>query len=264
MYKDKNISLIIPTRYDSERLNGKVLCDVAGKKTIEWIIERASKSKYIDRIILAITDKEGQYEPILDWSSNYKGIGHELLCLYQGPHDNIIKRCLDAAKYLCVDVIVDISHCCVFFDPYLADLLIERLFEYNADYSANCITRSFPDGFDIQVYTKEIYEKAYMCPSRYNYYTGWNIWHCREEMDPKPRIINLEADSKYYYPLWHLCIDEEEDKTLIEKIIKHFKKIYNQNEMFYYYEIINYLKQNPKLLEINKSVKPTKLLKEKI
>ncbi len=263
MYNDKKIALIIPTRYNSERLNGKVLCDIAGKKQIEWIIERASQSKYIDRIILAVSDKE--YIPILKWfhcENKNKNVFY-----FSGSHHNIIQRCLDAANFHNIDIIVDVSHDCTFFDPYLADLLIERLFEYNADYSANCITRSFPDGFDIQVYTIQIYQEIYNTNKYINYYSGWNIWHCREEIFPKPKIINLEAEKEYYYPHWHLCLDTEEDKTVIEKIIiegfknDSFRFPYKHNQLNYW-RIINFLEKHPEILEINKSVIPTKLLEE--
>jgi spore coat polysaccharide biosynthesis protein SpsF len=257
MYNNKKIGLIIPARYNSERLPGKILMNIAGKKQIEWIIERALQSKYIDCIILAISDKE--YEEILDWYNkdeffNFYGTAEKKVFKFIGEHDNIIKRCLDSAKEYEIDIIVDTSHDCTFFDPYLSDVLIERLFEYNVDYSANCITRTFPNGFDIQVYTKKIYQKAYNTNHKYNYYSGWNIWHCREEI--KAKIINLETSKEYYYPHWHLCLDTEEDKIVIEKIIN---AIGGFND---YKFIINYLQLHPEILEINKNVKDTLLLEE--
>lgn len=257
MYNNKKIGLIIPTRYNSERLPGKVLMNIAGKKQIEWIIERALHSQYIDMVILAVSDKENK--PILKWydKANISNVG-----IYIGDHNNIIKRCIKAAQYYSIDVIVDTSHDCTFFDPFIADTLIKRLFDYNADYSANCITRSFYNGADIQIYTKEIYNKAYMSIHRHNYYSGWNIFHNREFINPKPKIINLEATPEYFYPSWHLCLDTQEDKILIEKILNHFinKNIRIPN----YKQITNFLKNNLELLNINKDIKDTPILKEKI
>jgi spore coat polysaccharide biosynthesis protein SpsF (cytidylyltransferase family) len=260
MYKKRNVSLIIPTRYGSERLNGKVLWDINGKKQIEIIIERALKSKYIDNVILAITAKKEENEKILEWYTEYRTRNKKPMPVYFyiGEHNNIIKRCLGAADKYMVDIIIDTSHDCTFFDPELADKLIERLFEYAADYSANCITRTYPDGFDIQVYTKKIYQKIYDSNEYYEFYSGWNIFYAREKIYPKPKIINMEAAPDCYYPHWHLCLDTKEDKILIEHIMEYF----NNDLDISYREIIFYLENNQELLEINKSVIPTELKKE--
>lgn len=263
MRSNPNIGLIIPTRYHSERLPGKVLMDINGKKNLERIIERACYSKYIKSIILAVSDMEGS--PIEEWyddSNNeffIKDMNRPVHFVY-GEHDNIFKRTLQAAVQYHIDIIVDISHCCSLFDPFLADWLIEDMFNYKADYSANCITRSFPDGFDIQVYTREIYQKTYEQGMHWKqFWTGWNIWHCREELTPKPRIINMQAAQKDYFPHWRLTLDTPEDLKVITEIYKHFDGI-----VFRFDEVIEYLKENPKLLEHNQSIQPTKLEKENV
>jgi spore coat polysaccharide biosynthesis protein SpsF len=265
MYNNKIIGLILPTRYGSSRLNGKVLCEINGRLQIERIIERALQSYYIDNIILAVTDKKDENEPIKDWYKQNK-FKYSKLNIFFGEHDNIIKRCLNAAIKNNIDIIVDISHDCTFFDPRQADLLIERLFAYNADYSANCITRSFPDGFDIQVYTTKIYQKIYDETQKTfelaetNYWTGWNIRQQRENIWPKPRFINFESRPEWYYPEWHLCLDNENDKKLIEKICYHFEnELHREISDYGCFEIINYLKENPDLLKINEKSIPNRI-----
>lgn len=259
MFNNRKVGLIIPTRYGSERLNGKVLQEINGKKQIERIIERALHSQYIDGVYLAITDKIKENKEILDWVKDYR-CGK--LFYHIGAHDNITVRCLETAVKYNIDIIVDTSHDCSFFDPLIADALIERLFQYNADYSSNCVTRTFPDGFDIQVYTRKIYEKIYCSNEYYKYYSGWNIFFAREKVYPKPRIINLECSPDMFYPEWHLCLDTELDLILIEHMYKFFED--SGNYLPHYYEIIEYLKNNQELLLVNKSVIPTELLQEKI
>ena len=48
---------IIPARYGSTRLPAKVLADIAGKPLIQWVYERARKSPYLDRLVVATDDK---------------------------------------------------------------------------------------------------------------------------------------------------------------------------------------------------------------
>ena len=47
---------IIPARYQSTRLPGKPLLDIAGKPMIQWVVERANKAKRISEVIVATDD----------------------------------------------------------------------------------------------------------------------------------------------------------------------------------------------------------------
>lgn len=253
--------LMIPLRYTSERLPGKPLIEINGKCNLERIIKRALKSK-IDKIVLAVSINDG--EKIINWFNNIIPDSKYSKCkIYLGDHDNICERTLNAAKINDIDLIVDISCDCSLIDSTLINILIDRLHEYEADYSSNCVTRTFPNGFDVQVYTREIYQIIYDSGEYCPYYTGWNIFYAREMINPKPKIINLETTSEYYYPSWHLCLDNENDLKVIEIICNHFEN--NLGLINYDYKmIINYLKKNPEILKTNSDVIDTKLLKEKI
>ena len=47
---------IIPARYGSTRLPGKILVDIAGKPMIQHVYERARQSPSLDRLIVATDD----------------------------------------------------------------------------------------------------------------------------------------------------------------------------------------------------------------
>ncbi|HNW26422.1 MAG TPA: 3-deoxy-manno-octulosonate cytidylyltransferase [Candidatus Gastranaerophilaceae bacterium] len=51
-------AIIIPARYDSTRLKGKPLIIVNDKPIIQWVFEKAVKSKLADRIIIATDNQE--------------------------------------------------------------------------------------------------------------------------------------------------------------------------------------------------------------
>ncbi len=252
MKSNHNIALIIPTRWNSERLPGKVLMDINGKPNLERIIERALYSHFIKKVILCISVDDSK--ELLEW---YTSKEHPNVFIHLGKR-NLIELCLEAARKYDVDIIADTSACCSLFDPFMADVLIESLLNYEADYSANCIVRSFPDGFDIQVYTREIYERVFNQSIHCNpKWTGWNIWHCREDLFPKPRILNWQAPVDYYYPQWRLTLDTPEDHKVITAIYQYFSGI-----CFRYHEVIEYLKENPDWLESNRNIISTKLEKE--
>lgn len=61
----KNVAAIIPARYASTRLPGKLLLPVAGRPLILHTLEQARKARNIDRVIVA-TDDERIRDAVLD------------------------------------------------------------------------------------------------------------------------------------------------------------------------------------------------------
>ena len=226
------------------------------------MIERILRSEYVDEVILAISEREGN--EILKWGAEYECRYGNPLCAYCGDHDDIMSRTLHAAQSSKTEIIVMLSHDCTLVCPEIIDNLLVRMMGYKADYSSNVITRTFPDGMDVQVFTTEVYKRIdNVIPPLHKtrMWTGWNIFHWREELFPKPKIINLEAYTGHYHPDWHLCLDTPEDKKVIEKIIKYFKSKGEENT-FGISNIMSYLKRNPRILKINSKSIPTKLLRK--
>jgi len=54
---EKQTAIIIPARYGSSRLEGKPLLEACGKPIIQWVWEKGSKCKDIDRVIVATDDE---------------------------------------------------------------------------------------------------------------------------------------------------------------------------------------------------------------
>ena len=54
---EKQTAIIIPARYGSSRLEGKPLLKAGSKYIIQWVWEKASKCKGIDRVIVATDDE---------------------------------------------------------------------------------------------------------------------------------------------------------------------------------------------------------------
>lgn len=58
MYKEKSILAIIPARGGSKGIVGKNIVNINGKPLIQYTIDEAKKSKYLDRIIVSTEDKK--------------------------------------------------------------------------------------------------------------------------------------------------------------------------------------------------------------
>ena len=51
---------VIPARLNSSRFPKKILADLGGKPMIAYVAEQASKAKKLDKVVIAIDDKETQ------------------------------------------------------------------------------------------------------------------------------------------------------------------------------------------------------------
>jgi 3-deoxy-manno-octulosonate cytidylyltransferase (CMP-KDO synthetase) len=63
------IAIIIPARFGSTRLPGKPLIKVNEKPIIQWVYERASKSKYAGKVIVA-TDNQEIFDTVKNFGGN--------------------------------------------------------------------------------------------------------------------------------------------------------------------------------------------------
>lgn len=72
-------AIIIPARYGSSRLEGKPLIKVEGKPIIQWVYEKAQKSKLADIIIVA-TDDERIFDVVKAFGGNVEMTSTEHKC----------------------------------------------------------------------------------------------------------------------------------------------------------------------------------------
>ena len=107
---------IIPARYDSVRLPGKALLDIAGKPMICWVVERALAARNVARAIVA-TDDERIVAAV-------KAAGHEAL-MTSAKHRSGTDRIAEVAASLDAEVIVNVQG----DEPLISPLTIERAVE---------------------------------------------------------------------------------------------------------------------------------------
>jgi len=238
----KKIVAIIQARMSSERLPGKVLLSLAGHSTLWWMCARLSYTS-VNNIAVATTD-DVVNDPIAN-KSNYP-YGCEIF-RYVGHEDDVIGRILAAAKKYEADIIVDITGDCPLIDPIHVNYLIQKLRNDPVlDYASNCVTRTWPDGLDIQVYRTHVLQRtiALYHPLMHG---GWNIAQHPEKFN----IENWEASSDMYWPELGLTLDTLEDYDLLSIIFN----IFGHNPDFPVTQVVQYLREHPELLEINKNVR---------
>lgn len=114
---EKKVSVIgvIPARYKSLRLPGKPLIPINGKPLIQRVYENASKSKYLDKLLVATDDKR-----ILNLVKDFGGEAK----LTSKRHKTGTDRVAEAVKNINAEIVLNIQCDEAFLNPKMIDELI--------------------------------------------------------------------------------------------------------------------------------------------
>ncbi len=238
------IGAIIEARMSSSRLPGKVLMTAANKPFLLHLVERLKRVKKIDKIIIATTKNKKDEEIIKFCKKNN-------ISFFRGSEYNVMQRVILAAKKYKLDLITEVTGDCPIIDYRIIDQCLEIFLSNKVDYVTNCHIRSYPDGMDVQVYKlKTLIKSSKMTRNKLDQE------HVTLHIRKNPSIfktINLMPNREIYWPELGLTLDEHKDYILLKKIIEHFYK--KKNKLFSCEDVINFLRLNKKLRNINRIVK---------
>jgi spore coat polysaccharide biosynthesis protein SpsF (cytidylyltransferase family) len=201
------ISAIIQAREDSSRLPNKIFKKIIDDdNSLSLILKRLNKSKKIDKIIIAVPNQSKKFDSL---KKKFKNIE-----VFKGNKYNVLKRYHSAASFFNISTIIRITSDCPLIDFRLIDKMIKNFQKYKVDYYSNCISRSFPDGYDIEVFNfkslnfafknaKSKYDKEHVTPyliksnkiKKRNYKISPNLYFLRCTLDD---INDLKFIRKIY------------------------------------------------------------------
>ena len=79
---------------------------------------------------------------------------------FRGSENNVLKRYIEAAEKFKLDHIVRITADCPFSDPNLIDKMAKKYLKFKYDYVSNVNPPSFPNGFDIEIFSLKLAKKS--------------------------------------------------------------------------------------------------------
>jgi len=228
---------IIQARMGSTRLPGKVLFDLADKTVLEHIIFRVASSHLVDQVVVATTTNT-EDQAIVDLCNRLKV---SVVC---GSCDDVLDRFFQVITTFNPQHVVRITGDCPIIDPKVVDMMIERHFVANADYTSNGIEETFPDGEDVEVIRSEALKIAH---------SEANLASDREHVTlyirNHPERFKLES-VRYQRDLskkrWTL--DNQEDYLFIKAI---YDQLYSKDKLFGMDQVLQYLNDHPELENIN-------------
>ena len=236
----KKIMASIEARMTSSRLPGKVLMEsLPGVSMLEYMINRVKKSNNIDDIIIATTiNKED--DPIVELCKKLK------VKFFRGSEDDVLLRVLNAHKHFKSDIIVELTGDCPLIDYKLIDKIINVYNNNNYDYVSNSHVRSYPDGFDVQVFSTELLgEVSLLTKDSYD----------RENVSSfiyrsgRYKTFAVIAEDNLFWPELRVTLDDKGDYLLIKNIIENIGEDYRVND------VVKYVRENISLLNLNKDAR---------
>lgn len=237
----RKIIALIQARTDSSRLPGKVLKQILKKPMIIHQLQRTSKSKYIQKLLL-ITSYEKSDDELESVVVKY-GFN-----VYRGNKNNVLKRFVDSLKSFDLednDIVVRLTGDCPLHEADIIDESIEAFLKNKCDYLTNCIQPVYPDGFDVEVFKYKCLKMAYKNASLES-----DLEHVTPYIRESKEFATYNLKRKSIHSDWRLTVDEEVDFKVVEAIYKHFNKTF-----FSLYDIISYIEENINLLDLNRYIK---------
>lgn len=247
MRKANFVVATIEARMSSSRLPGKVMMKACGKPLLELLIERVRAVAGIDEVVVATTINPADDE-IQRWAQ-----GSRVAC-FRGSEDDVLKRVLESCDSVGGDIIVELTADNPLIDPELSAQTLALYLENTAAYVSNCDLPGFPNGMNVQVFSRDLLALADLegnLPDDREHVS----WFFRRQPDRFTKLF-LPPPPTARRPELRLTVDELPDYMLVTAI---FEALYANNKLFSLYDILAFLDTHPELAASNSTVKQRKV-----
>ncbi len=234
---------IIQARMGSTRLPGKALADLAGAPFLARVIERMQHAETLDALVLATTTDPTD-DPLVDLAE------HLGVAVYRGSVEDVLDRFTQAARQAEAALIVRITADDPFKDPQVTDHAVRLwLAQPEAlDYVSNTLEPTYPEGLDIEVFTRAALERAWRearLPSEREHVTPY-LWKHPDRF----RILNFKHERDLSHLRW--TVDYPEDLAFARAV---YQRLYRPGEVFLMEDILRLLEAEPSLAQINTGIR---------
>lgn len=240
----EQVLIISQARLGSSRLPGKVLLKAGHDTLIKHHVERLRSCGYP---ICVATTSSAQDQHLYDYLE-------QLGCdVFRGDEDDVLARFYHCAKAHQAKLIVRVTSDCPLID---GDLVKQGIEEYRKksdirSYLSNIRVRTFPRGFDFEVFSFELLEEAFVKATSQEdreHVTPYIRRMCEQQ----GTCIDLRYQSGDASNL-RITVDTEPDYALIKELIEGFGCIKKSAD-----EIIRVLHAHPELVAINSHIEQKK------
>jgi spore coat polysaccharide biosynthesis protein SpsF (cytidylyltransferase family) len=145
---------VIQARMTSSRLPGKVLERIGEIPMIVFMLRRVARAAQLDHVVVATSVDHS--DDALSLEVSRYGFDCQ-----RGELLDVLDRFEAVAKQTSADVIVRLTGDCPLIDPDLIDRLVSMLIAGGLDYVSNVDPPSYPDGQDVEVFSRHALSVAH-------------------------------------------------------------------------------------------------------
>jgi len=197
----------------STRLPGKVLADVCGQPALELMLSRVVRAKRLEQIVVATTSNETD-DPVAQ-------LCRELdVEVFRGGEADVLGRYAAAADRFDADPVVRLTADCPMIEPSVIDRSIAEFFTRECDYISNGLVRTYPDGLDVEVFSRAALDRAAReakHPFSREHVTPYIKAQASEIPEIPFDLSSLEFEANFSHVRWTL--DTPEDLILIRNLV---------------------------------------------
>ncbi|MGZ4427889.1 MAG: cytidylyltransferase domain-containing protein [Nocardioidaceae bacterium] len=236
------VGIVTQARTGSTRLPGKVLIELAGRTVLGHHLERLARTGLP---VYVATSTGCQDDPIVAVAQAH-GVP-----AYRGSEQDVLARFHGCATAYDLDVVVRVTSDCPLIDPATVTEGVRRFREAGDPglYLSNCVTRSYPRGFDFEVFSADALAAAFR---------GATLPSDREHVTPylyrevATRVQNLgrHEDRSGY----RVTLDTPDDLELVRALLVDHGAAALSGE-----EIVALLDAHPALVALNGHVEQKRL-----
>ena len=212
------------------------------------VFDRIQSSRFINSFVLATTNNELDNSLVV-WAKDNDTL------YFCGDEKNVLKRYYDAAKCYKADIIVRITSDDPFKDIDIIDNVISLLINNKLDFAFNNKPPTFPEGMDVEVFTFDALEKAYLqCNDDFEKEHVTQFFHKNVKLFNMKNLSYKENLSNYRW-----TIDTKLDLEMTRLV---YNKIYNVNKTFNMNDILNLFVYHPDIPLMNQFVERSQMYKQ--
>jgi spore coat polysaccharide biosynthesis protein SpsF len=144
-----NSLVILQARMNSSRLPGKVMLELNGHPMIYWQIQRILQSELIENLVVA-TSIDSSDDVLVDF------LNEQDVAVFRGSLNDVHSRYLAIVNLNpSVNTLVRLTADCPLVMPDLLSEMLRQFNDSNFDYLTNCINPTYPDGLDIEIFSRD-------------------------------------------------------------------------------------------------------------
>ncbi|MDB5261404.1 MAG: acylneuraminate cytidylyltransferase [Adhaeribacter sp.] len=244
MSTSPNIGIITQARMTSTRLPGKVLLPINQKTILQYHLERLQKSNL--PVFIATTTNQTD-EPLVAFARKHQ------VQYYRGNEQNVLSRYYECARLHKLDLIIRVTSDCPLIDGHLIATAVQEYLAAhdNQIYLSNCLVRTFPRGFDFEIFSFALLQEAFLKatePAELEHVTPYINQNRSGQV--KLRHFIQPQDKSHY----RITLDTPEDFEVIRRLIQQY-----QAQNLAATEICNILDAHPELVALNAQVEQKKI-----